>query len=126
MVRAPHDARQPRRERTPGRSHSAGGPRSTAESPRTGLLPVAAGIPLRALLRVNVRFRQHRICRRKSRDSYAPIATSLDQLIGKGEHLRIKFEPKRFGGLRLITKSNLVDRMTGRSAGFSPLRIRPA
>src|SRR5215469_14123550 len=28
--------------------------------------------------------------------------------------------------LRLITSSNLVDCMTGRSAGFSPLRIRPA
>jgi hypothetical protein len=28
-------------------------------------------------------------------------AASLDQLIGKGEHLRIKFEPKRFGGFEV-------------------------
>jgi hypothetical protein len=41
--RAP-DAKPPG-ERTPGRSHSAGGPRSTAESPRIGLLPVAASHP---------------------------------------------------------------------------------
>ena len=34
--------------------------------------------------------------------------------------------PSVLAVLRLITNSNLVDRMTGRSAGFSPLRIRPA
>src|SRR6185503_15107248 len=34
--------------------------------------------------------------------------------------------PSALAVLRLITNSNLVDRMTGRSAGFSPLRIRPA
>jgi hypothetical protein len=31
-----------------------------------------------------------------------------------------------FAVLRLMTNSNLVGRMTGMSAGFSPLRIRPA
>ena len=31
-----------------------------------------------------------------------------------------------FAALRLITSSNLVGRITGRSAGFSPLRILPA
>jgi hypothetical protein len=31
--------------------------------------------------------------------------------------------PSAFAVLRLITNSNFVDRMTGRSAGFSPLRI---
>ena len=30
-----------------------------------------------------------------------------------------------FAVLRLITKSNLVDCITGKSEGFSPLRIRP-
>ena len=34
--------------------------------------------------------------------------------------------PSDLAVLRLITNSNLVDRMTGRSAGFSPLRTRPA
>ena len=33
--------------------------------------------------------------------------------------------PSAFAVLRLITSSNLVDRITGRSAGFLPLRIRP-
>src|SRR5215472_5349619 len=33
--------------------------------------------------------------------------------------------PKAFAVLKLITNSNLVDRCTGRSAGFSPLTIRP-
>ena len=34
--------------------------------------------------------------------------------------------PSDLAVLRLITNSNLSDRTTGRSAGFSPLRIRPA
>jgi hypothetical protein len=33
--------------------------------------------------------------------------------------------PSALAVLRLIRKSNLVSYMTGRSAGFSPLRIRP-
>ena len=33
--------------------------------------------------------------------------------------------PSVLAVLRLMTSSNLVGRMTGRSAGFSPLRIRP-
>src|SRR5215472_12517293 len=34
--------------------------------------------------------------------------------------------PSAFAVLRLITNANLMDCITGRSAGFSPLRIRPA
>src|SRR5215831_18365881 len=34
--------------------------------------------------------------------------------------------PSAFAVLRLITSSNLVGCMTGRSAGFAPLRMRPA
>src|SRR6516165_1569136 len=34
--------------------------------------------------------------------------------------------PSAFAVLRLITNSNLVGSITGRSPGFSPLRIRPA
>jgi hypothetical protein len=33
--------------------------------------------------------------------------------------------PRAFAVLRLITSSSFVGRKTGRSAGFSPLRIRP-
>src|SRR5262249_39822002 len=34
--------------------------------------------------------------------------------------------PSTFAVVRLITNSNLVDCITGRSPGFSPFRIRPA
>src|SRR5262249_59639883 len=37
-----------------------------------------------------------------------------------------KLRPNALAVLRLITNSNLVDCMTGRSAAFSPLRIWPA
>src|ERR1700730_12380421 len=36
-----------------------------------------------------------------------------------------KVRPSVFAVFRLITNSNLVGWMTGKSAGFSPLRIRP-
>ena len=34
--------------------------------------------------------------------------------------------PRAFAVLRLITRANFVGRRTGKSAGFSPLRMRPA
>jgi hypothetical protein len=34
--------------------------------------------------------------------------------------------PRAFAALRLMTSSNLVGWITGKSAGFSPLRMRPA
>jgi len=36
-----------------------------------------------------------------------------------------KVRPSAFAVFKLITNSNLVGWMTGKSAGFSPLRIRP-
>ena len=33
--------------------------------------------------------------------------------------------PRAFAVFMLMTSSNLLGRMTGRSAGFSPLRMRP-
>src|SRR5262245_13338292 len=48
--------------------------------------------------------------------------TSSARASSEGGTLR----PSVLAALRLITKSNLVDSMTGRSAGFSPLRILPA
>ena len=49
----------------------------------------------------------------------------FDHLVGDGKHARRDGETERTGGM-LITSSNLVGCITGRSAGFSPLRIRPA
>jgi hypothetical protein len=44
-----------------------------------------------------------------------------------GSHLQSQWDckPKRLGGFEVYTSSNLVGCMTGMSAGFSPLRIRP-
>ena len=51
----------------------------------------------------------------------------FDHLVGEGEYARWKFvSPSAFAVLRLITNSNLVGCNTGRSTGFSPLRILPA
>lgn len=45
----------------------------------------------------------------------------------RGREASVESEgPKDFAVLRLSTNSNLADRMTGRSPGFSPLRTRPA
>src|SRR5262249_24441837 len=57
------------------------------------------------------------------RDERAPFhsITSSAMASSPGGKLR----PKALAVLRLITNSNLTDCMTGRSAGFSPLRIRP-
>jgi hypothetical protein len=49
----------------------------------------------------------------------------LDHLVGDGEQPVRHSEAQRLGVLRLITSSNLVGCMTGRSADFVPLRIRP-
>jgi hypothetical protein len=49
----------------------------------------------------------------------------------RGEHQKrdrafiIAERPRAFAVLKLITSSNLVDRCTGMSAGFSPLTTRP-
>src|SRR5262249_54141266 len=48
--------------------------------------------------------------------------TSSASAISDGGTVR----PRALAAFRLITKSNFVDCMTGRSAGFSPLRIRTA
>jgi aerobic-type carbon monoxide dehydrogenase small subunit (CoxS/CutS family) len=41
-------------------------------------------------------------------------------------HVDGKVNPSALAALRLTISSNLADCTTGRSAGFSPLRIRPA
>src|SRR5262249_38749351 len=68
-------------------------------------------------------------CRRaaEQRDERAPLhlrghsMTSSAIASSPGGKLR----PNALAVLRLITNSNLVDCMTGKSAGFAPLRTRP-
>src|SRR6476659_3173897 len=67
---------------------------------------------------------RERPCRRaEQRDERSSVhsITSSAMASSPGGKLR----PNALAVLRLITNSNLLDCMTGRSAGFSPLRIRP-
>ena len=49
---------------------------------------------------------------------------SFDHLVGAGEQRRRTSRPSALAVLRLMTSSYLVGACTGRSAGFSPLRMR--
>ena len=52
------------------------------------------------------------------------IRRLFDHLVGAREQRRRHVRPSAFAVLRLITSSYLVGACTGRSAGFSPLRMR--
>jgi hypothetical protein len=55
------------------------------------------------------------------------VSYLLDHLVGERDQRGRYGEAEGLGGLPgQLRKSNLVDCMTGRSAGFSPLRIRAA
>ena len=49
----------------------------------------------------------------------------FNHLVGTAEQRDREGEAKRLGGLQVEISSTFVDWITGRSAGFSPLRIRP-
>ena len=49
---------------------------------------------------------------------------SFDHLVGTGEQRRRHIEAQRLAVVRLITNSYFVGACTGRSAGFSPFRMR--
>ena len=49
---------------------------------------------------------------------------SFDHLVGAGEKIRRYVDIDRLYSFKLMTSSNLVGFCTGRSAGFSPLRMR--
>ena len=55
-----------------------------------------------------------------SKKSYSIISSATESNVGGIDR------PSALAAFRLMTSSNLVDCMTGRSAGFSPLRTRPA
>jgi hypothetical protein len=49
----------------------------------------------------------------------------LEHFVGLAEEHSWNFKTKATSRLQMITNSNLVDRSTGRSDGFSPWRTRP-
>jgi hypothetical protein len=53
------------------------------------------------------------------------IIFSLYRLIGAAEQRERKGDAEHLGGFHLMISSTLEDRRTGRSPGFSPLRILP-
>ena len=74
------------------------------------------------------------ILRRNHPDQISTVASKtcdgpndlLDHVVSDREHSRRNDRPSPLAALRLITSSNLESCTTGRSEGFSPLRMRPA
>ena len=62
----------------------------------------------------------------RPRDAERDAAFSFDHLVGAGEERGGIVRPSAFAVLRLMAISNLLGCITGSSAGFSPLSIRPA
>ncbi|HVI16040.1 MAG TPA: hypothetical protein VM822_24610, partial [Pseudolabrys sp.] len=64
-------------------------------------------------------------CRKFRRGSFIlnlPLSVLFDHLVSAQQHRSRDFEAKRLGGLEI----ELVGSMIGKSADFSPFRIRPA
>jgi hypothetical protein len=78
----------------------------------------------RGLLRAR-RERARQRCAAEQRDELAPPDHSITSS-ARASNLSGTARASVFAALRLMTNWNFVGRMTGKSAGFSPLRIRPA
>ena len=104
-----------RRQRGGWRHHRHGGgylcplqPPKADIDPRNGKCPLSAKTGREQMQQTNVRQCGYSITSSASASNLSGIA-----------------RPSIFAVLRLITNSNLVDCSTGRSAGFTPLRIFP-
>ena len=88
-------------------------------------LRIEAALPVRIRQRALLRTRRERLCRRAAdkRDELAAFHSITSS--ASASSLSGIWRPSAFAVLRLITSSNLVGCTTGRSAGFSPLRMRP-
>jgi hypothetical protein len=58
-------------------------------------------------------------------NALAPRGSLLDHLVGAQQNDSGIVSPMTFAALRLTTNWNFVGCITGKSDGFSPLRIRP-
>jgi hypothetical protein len=65
-------------------------------------------------------------CGLMRRSKTSAVARLFDHLVGAGKSVGGTSRQSAFAVLRLITSSYLVGFCTGRSAGFSPLRMRSA
>src|SRR5262249_22707899 len=74
-----------------------------------------------------LRARRERPCRRaaQQRDELAALHAHSITSVAPADRPSGTSRPSAFAAFKLITNSNLVDCTTGRSAGLSPLRIRP-
>src|SRR5262249_26897636 len=88
-----------------------------AAGPRHVTHPPNPGGPLR------VRPERPRCCAADQRDELAPLHSITSS--ARASSIGGISKPRRLAVLRLITNSNFVDWITGRSAGLAPLRMRP-
>ena len=76
--------------------------------------------------RLLLRARRKRPCRRRTAESRDELPPSHHSITSSARASSVggTSRPSALAVLRLITNSNLVGACTGRSAGFSPLRMR--
>src|SRR5262249_17712744 len=76
---------------------------------------------------LRLRRERRRGCVAEQRAELAPFHLRAHSITSSASESRLSeiLTPSAFAVLRLITSSNLVGCKMGRSAGFSPLRIRP-
>ena len=105
--------------------HSACG---TAAAPLPAISCLGAFRPPAARARGEVRHcRQPKTCTTTGREQMQQSSTAIRSPRRRGRAASAaRSRPSALAVLRLMTSSNLVGCTTGRSAGFAPLRMRPA